>query len=123
MFCIHVFASSFLIIPKKKLNENNRQKKARNEFIIRLHISIRDFKIQAKTLFFSFKQFGKTYRCHSYFQSQPTKSYLSRFISISHVVSKDLKSILKDILLKVHRHKNLTKRYFMRFIFVLFEFL
>lgn len=66
------FASSFLIIPKKKLNENNRQKKARNEFIIRLHIFIRDFEIQTK-IFFRF--FYKLSEIQSKFPSKlPSKS-------------------------------------------------
>ena len=93
------FASSFLIIPKKKLNENNRQKKARNEFIIRLHIFIRDFEIQAKILFHFF----------NYMISDILPEY-------------SIKQTKKDILLKDHHHKKLTKRYFIRFIFVLFCF-
>jgi len=56
------FASSFLIIPKKKLNENNRLKKAKNEFIIRPHIFIRDFAIQANIFFRFLRRYHKLVR-------------------------------------------------------------
>ena len=93
------FASSFLIIPKKKLNENNRQKKAKNEFIIRPHIFIRDFRIQAKMFFYIVKE---------------TK-----------LGPNDWSLFLIETWLKKQKHTfesaslRLTKQYFIRFILVL----
>ena len=117
------FASSFLIIPKKKLNENNRQKKAENEFIIRPHIFIRDFEIQAIFYFLHCAYFGSLgcSLCKSqiHYHGQSRSSWATRVVNLIWEIN-----ILKKFLPQKHTFESpslrLTKQYFIRFILILF---